>query len=62
MQSCPELAGEAVDYEEFSVGDGLDVPASPVLLLALDQTLSAEHFDHVKDSIAKVICPSTQKL
>ena len=56
------MAGEAVDYEEFSVGDGLDVPASPVLLLALDQTLSAEHFDHVKDSIAKVICPSTQKL
>ena len=38
-QSCPELAGEAVDYLEARPGThGLDVPPAPILLLAIDTT------------------------
>lgn len=54
-QSCPELAGEAVDYLEDSDDTGLEAPASQLVILAVDETPDAEHLEHLKSALAEVL-------
>ncbi len=53
-QSCPELAGEAVDYLENSDDSGLEAPPSQLVILAVDETPDAEHLEHLKTALAEV--------
>ena len=55
MQSCPELASEAVDYVEANTGNaGLDTSPPPIIVLALDTTADAEQLEALKAAIVEV--------
>lgn len=54
MQSCPELAGEAVDYLESSNADSLEAPPSQLVILAVDETPDADHLEHLKSALSEV--------
>jgi hypothetical protein len=43
-----------VEYQEGGATDGLDAPPPPVLILAVDHTLIAEHLTHIKEVIIEV--------
>ena len=62
LQSCPELAGEAVDYLETSDSDGLEAPPPQLVILAVDETPDAEHLEHLIAVLAEVhACKSSSR-
>lgn len=54
-QSCPELAGEAVDYVEATPGPGVQgSQPAPILILAVDTTPDAADLEAVKTALVEV--------
>jgi hypothetical protein len=55
MQSCPELASEAVDYLDASSGNGgLDGQPAPIVILAVDTTPDSEQLEALKAALVEV--------
>ena len=56
MQSCPELASEAVDYLEARTGNGsLAALSAPIIVLAVDTTPAAEQLEALKAALVEVL-------